>query len=412
MNGFANRMFAGVVGIFLLLAVMFLVFQYQRETEYKVDILNNRLQVVNYQVASSDTVPTILLPGGCRITIFDLKGNVLFDNEQDAAIMSNHLNRKEILYALKYGSGYDIERSSESMNGEQFFYSATLFKDKGIIVRSALPYNIQLRKDLTIDRTFIIFIIIITLVLCLVLYQIAHRLATVERQRVDMEKQQLKRQLTQNAAHELKTPTASISAYLETILSDPNLPEDTRRHFLERSYVQCQRMKNILSDMSALAKMDAAVIHCVPMRIAMQELLESIKVDSHLALEQNGMTLSINTPVTVMGDRQMVHSIFRNLIDNAIVYAGHGKFVTINATVVGRMAEFFVSDNGVGVPEEHLPHLCERFYRIDKGRSRKLGGTGLGLAIVKNAVLLHGGEIQLTTTPGGGLTVRLTLPIS
>ena len=410
---FANKMFISVVGIFLLLAVVFLLFQYQRETEYKVDILNNKLQVINYQVGSTYPDTSTQLPENCRLTIITTDGDVLFDNEQEISQMGNHLNRKEIQQALKKGSGYDIQRHSETTD-EAFFYSATLFEDKGVIVRSALPYDNQLYHDLAIDKTFIIVIVMISVILCIVLYQIARRLAESERQLVEHEKQQLKRQLTQNAAHELKTPTASISAYLETMLNDETLSEENRRHFLERSYAQCQRMSNILSDMSALAQMDSVQQVKEPLRINIRELLQNIADEVRLDLEKSQMTLDIpSDDLFIIGDRSLVYSIFRNLIDNAIAYAGQGKHISIKVIPTnGEMAEFVVSDNGVGVPEEHLPHLCERFYRIDKGRSRKLGGTGLGLAIVKNAILLHGGEITLSATPGGGLSVRFSLPLA
>ena len=405
-----------MVGIFLLLAIMFLVFQYQRETEYKVDILHNRLQVVNYQAEEAWPDTLSILPANCRLTVLSTDGKVLYDNEKPAAQMTNHIDRKEIKLALDKGTGYDIQRKSETVD-EKFFYSATFFKEKGLIVRSALPYDSQLYKELTIDKTFVYFILGITIALCLVLYQIARRLALSERHRVEGEKQQLKRQLTQNAAHELKTPTASISVYIETMLNDPNLPEETRQHFLERSFVQCKRMTNILSDMSALAKMDAVEQVKEPMRIDARQLLEDISSDVQLALKEAQMEMKINLDnITILGDRSLIYSVFRNLVDNAIAYAGKGSEtdalrITVSATQINsEMVEFFVSDNGVGVPREHLPHLCERFYRIDKSRSRKLGGTGLGLAIVKNAILLHGGEIDLMPTPGGGLTVRLTLP--
>ena len=411
-TGFANRMFASVVGIFLLLAIMFLVFQYQRETEYKVDILHNRLQVINYQAEAlwPDTMRT--LPENTRLTVISADGTVLYDNVHRVDSMANHLNRKEVAQALRDGDGYDIQRNSMTL-GDKFFYSATYFKEKNIVVRSALPYNGQLYKDLTIDKTFAFFILGITVVLCIVLFQIARRLALSEREKVEGEKQQLKRQLTQNAAHELKTPTASISAYLETLLADDStLTDEQRRHFLERSYAQCQRMTNILSDMSALARMDSVQQLKEQKRIRLKDLVQTILDEVNIALRDADMTVNLNvSDITVYGDQSLIYSIFRNLIDNSIAYAGPSTSINVYAAnMANGMVEIYVSDNGVGVPSQHLPHLCERFYRIDKGRSRKLGGTGLGLAIVRNAVLLHGGEIDMLPTPPHGLTVRFTLP--
>ncbi|MCF0196049.1 MAG: hypothetical protein HUK03_02210, partial [Bacteroidaceae bacterium] len=336
LHSFANRMFISVVSIFLLLAISFVVLQYRRESDYRIDILNNRLQVVNYQAESVWRDTAFVVPPSperCRLTVLDLQGRVLYDNEMDAVTMGNHLDRKEVRQALEKGSGYDIQRGSASMVGEMFFYSATLFRDKGIIIRSAQPYNSQLYDDLAIDKTFIYFIVAITVLLCVVLYSIAKRLAQTERQRVENEKQQLKRQLTQNAAHELKTPTASISAYLETLLTSDNLSDEQRRTFLERSFAQCQRITSILSDMSALAQMDAVQQVSERAPINIRQLVENVTGDVHLALNEAQMTLVNNVvDATVLGDRSLVYSIFRNLIDNAIAYAGQGRKITVSAT--------------------------------------------------------------------------------
>ena len=132
-------------------------------------------------------------------------------------------------------------------------------------------------------------------------------------------------------------------------------------------------------------------------------------------MQDKGITPELHAPdhVEVWGDQSLLYSIFRNLIDNVIAYATGATHMRINCHEIkleGRhFYEFSVSDNGCGVAPQHLEHLFERFYRIDKGRSRKLGGTGLGLAIVKNAVAVHGGQVAAHPSPGGGLTVSFTL---
>ena len=137
--------------------------------------------------------------------------------------------------------------------------------------------------------------------------------------------------------------------------------------------------------------------------------------DTALQLQEKGITPSLQLPqhVDVLGDQSLIYSIFRNLIDNVIAYAIGASRLDIICTELeaeGRhFYEFSVSDNGPGVEAQYLDHLFERFYRIDKGRSRKLGGTGLGLAIVKNAVAVHGGTTTAQPTPGGGLTIRFTI---
>ena len=234
------------------------------------------------------------------------------------------------------------------------------------------------------------------------------------------EKARLKRQLTQNAAHELKTPAMSIHGYLESILDNPNMPEDKKKHFLERCYAQSMRMNKLLLDMSALTRLDEMDTnhfrnHGEYQNVDVVQIVRSILDDTALALQQKGITPRLKMPqqVIIVGDSSLIYSIFRNLVDNVIAYATGASLVEITCKPVvsdnSKLYEFTVSDNGPGVEPQHLEHIFERFYRVDKGRSRKLGGTGLGLAIVKNAVTVHGGTVTAFPTPGGGLTVMFTL---
>jgi signal transduction histidine kinase len=145
------------------------------------------------------------------------------------------------------------------------------------------------------------------------------------------------------------------------------------------------------------------------------QIIQNVLDDTALQLQEKGITSSLQTPqhIEVHGDQSLIYSIFRNLIDNAIAYATGASELKIACNEIEKEGrhfyEFLVSDNGTGVEAQHLNHLFERFYRVDKGRSRKLGGTGLGLAIVKNAVAAHGGQATALSTPGGGLTIRFTL---
>ncbi len=217
----------------------------------------------------------------------------------------------------------------------------------------------------------------------------------------------LKKQLTQNISHELKTPVSSIQGYLETILNRDNIPPEKVRLFLERSYAQSNRLTNLLQDISSLNKMTEASTMLVMEDINIHNLVHGIESDVHLQLEVNKMTMHIELPegLTIRGNNSLLYSVFRNLIDNAIAYAGNNTAVTIRLTKEDNHTCYFeVSDNGIGIDQKHLNHIFERFYRVDKGRSRKAGGTGLGLAIVKNAVIVHGGNIEATSTLGEGVT--------
>ena len=469
-KSFQRNLLLSLGGVFLLFAVCFSVYQYQREKDYKIDILHSRLQMYNYEMVQTlgeDSLTNSKLfhnyverhqIEGLRVSVIDKEGQVILDSyDTNIDSLDNHLQRTEIQQALHDGNGYDIKRVSQSTH-ETYFYSATRFND--VIVRAAVPYSVELTRSLQVDNTYIYFAAALTLLLGIVLYHITHRISrhigylrefavkAEEGEELDHElerrlpndelgdishtiitlywklrhseedKVRIKRQLTQNAAHELKTPAASIHGYLESILDNPDMPEEKKKHFLERCYAQSERMTKLLQDMSALTKLDEMDddrsredYH----QVNVLQIIQSVIDDTALQLHDKGIAASLQVPcrVEVLGDASLIYSIFRNLIDNAIAYATGATRLDIvckEAESEGRhFYEFAVSDNGPGVEPQHLDHLFERFYRIDKGRSRKLGGTGLGLAIVKNAVAAHGGTATAQFTPGGGLTIRFTL---
>ena len=471
-KSFQRNLLLSIGGVFLLFAVCFSFYQYQREKEYKIDILHSRLQMYNYEMVQTigeDSLTNSRLfrdyvarhqVEGLRVSVINQKGRVILDSyDTNVDSLGNHLQRTEIRQALHTGSGYDIKRMSQSTH-ETYFYSATRFGD--VIIRAAVPYSAELTRSLQADNTYIYFAGFLTLMLGIVLYYITHRISRhigylrefavkaeegekldheLERRLPDDElgdishtiimlywklrhseedKLRIKRQLTQNAAHELKTPAASIHWYLESILDNPEMQEDKKKHFLERCYAQSERMSKLLLDMSALAKLDEwddnkAMTRQAFHQVDVLQVIQSVLDDTSLQLQDKGITPSLQVPqhVEVLGDQSLIYSIFRNLVDNAIAYAVGASRLEIACSEIeteGRhFYEFLVRDDGPGVETQHLEHLFERFYRIDKGRSRKLGGTGLGLAIVKNAVAVHGGSATALTTPGGGLTIRFTL---
>lgn len=227
------------------------------------------------------------------------------------------------------------------------------------------------------------------------------------------EQARMKQQITQNIAHELKTPVSSIQGYLETILNNPDLPPEMLRKFIERSFAQSNRLTNLLQDISTLTRMTEAGQMIDVSEVDIAPMIHNIATELALKLEEKQMTVDVNVPkkMIIQGNSSLLYSIFRNLMDNAIAYAGNGSHVNIVCYSEDEESYYFsFSDNGVGVAPQHLGRIFERFYRVDKGRSRKLGGTGLGLAIVKNAVLFHGGNINARPTgTGHGLEFIFTL---
>ena len=574
---FSRKLFLSVLSLFIVFALCFIAYQYQREKDYKVELLDMQLQDYNERLHmklhdlditwwDKTLNPYIAryVNQDLRVTIIDLRGRVLFDNFGDSLKMENHIRRPEIQKALRDGKGYDVRRMSET-TGVSYFYSATLY-DK-FIIRSALPYDLNLLRYLSADPHFIWFTIAVTLLLAFFFYRFTARLGKainqlrefakradknepidtdtdfphnelgeisehivqiykrlretkealyIEREKLithlqtsreglgvftkekkeilvnnlfiqysnlisdsnleetedifaisefksitdfidkaskrfsneekrmslninkngrvfiieciifqdrcfeisindvtqEEEQVRLKRQLTQNIAHELKTPVSSIQGYLETIVSNENLPREKMQIFLERCYAQSNRLTRLLRDISVLTRMDEAANMIDMEKVDISLLVGNIVNEVALELEEKHIAVvnSLRPKIQLRGNYSLLYSIFRNLMDNAIAYAG--THIRINISCFREDENFYYfsfADTGVGVPPEHLNRLFERFYRVDKGRSRKLGGTGLGLAIVKNAVLIHGGTISAKNNPGGGLEFIFTL---
>ena len=281
-------------------------------------------------------------------------------------------------------------------------------------IRTFLNKNIRnlnrkkkvLRESVTIDKNGKIF-----LIECILFLDNSYEIYINDISRQE-EESRMKRQLTQNVSHELKTPVSSIQGYLETILSNPDLSPDKRQFFLERCYSQSTRLTGLLRDISVLNRLDEASEMFDLTEVNITKLIAEIQKECSQDMEEKHITSEIILPgdPTVFGNNSLLYSIFRNLYDNAIAYAGENIKITVNCYKEDPKYYYFsFSDNGVGIPEEHINRIFERFYRVDKGRSRKIGGTGLGLSIVKNGVNFHKGQISAKSSPGKGVTFFFTL---
>ena len=263
-----------------------------------------------------------------------------------------------------------------------------------------------LRESVTIDKNGKIF-----LIECILFLDNSYEISINDISRQE-EESRMKRQLTQNVAHELKTPVSSIQGYLETIISNPELTPDKRQFFLERCYSQSTRLTGLLRDISVLNRLDEASEMFDLSDINIPKLIVEIQKECSKEMEEKQITSEVILPgdPTIHGNYSLLYSIFRNLYDNAIAYAGEGSQITVNCYKEDPKFYYFsFADNGVGISEEHINRIFERFYRVDKGRSRKVGGTGLGLSIVKNGVNFHKGQISAKSSPGKGVTFFFTL---
>lgn len=464
-----RRLFSWLLAYSWLMVLCFAAFQYHRERRFKAEELNIRLQSLNESllasIGQSDTVSHLgpLPPiAGLRVSVIDLQGRVLYDNTLDSLPKKSHLERQEIVDAVANGSGYALRRHSES-TGQTYFYSAR--KGKNRIVRTAVPYSVSLRVLLRADYGFLWFMIGVTSAMSLLGYfatrrvglhvsrlnrfaekaergerifdtepfphdelgdisnhivrlyaQLQQAVAARDREHrqallAEQEKIRIKKQLTNNINHELKTPVAAMQACLETLMTHRDLPPEKRDEFIARCHANGERLKNLLADVSLITRMDDGGTAIARTRIDLREIIAEACEDFALPAAGRGVELlnGVSEPLPLTGNAALLASVFRNLIDNALAYSGCRRIEIRLLASDDDTVALSVADDGCGVAEEHLPHLFERFYRVDKGRSRQAGGTGLGLSIVKNAVLWHGGDITAENRHGGGLQFRFTL---
>lgn len=472
---YSRRLFIWLLGYSLLLVGCFVIFQYHREKEFKTTEVNSQLQLINnFIIAELDDGKDIreidyteFHPfDRLRVSVLDKSGYIVFDTYPDSMPRQDHSRREEIRKAMAKGKGYAVHRHSES-TGETYFYSATKGHD-GMIVRTAVPYVVSLDSLLKADYGFLWIMGAVTLIMCTLGYFATRRVgqhiirlnrfaqnaekgvrisdiepfphdelgeisnhiirlyaelqqANADRDREhrislheQQEKERIKKQLTNNINHELKTPVASIQVCLETMINHPNINDAKRMEFLRRSLSHCERLKKLLADVSMITRMDDGGTAIVKEEVNLSEIIAEAVADKQSLASSRGMRIDNNIvdPLPMNGNPTLLLSIFNNLIDNAIAYSGGSKIEISPLRIDSTTIVLSFSDDGIGVAEEHLPRLFERFYRIDKGRSRAAGGTGLGLSIVKNAVLMHGGSITVANTPTGGLTFTITLSVT
>ena len=227
-----------------------------------------------------------------------------------------------------------------------------------------------------------------------------------EADRIEM----MRRDFIANASHELRTPLTVINGFLEIALAQPNLESHTRQSHLKLMSEQGQRMQNLVEDMLTLTRLESIDYPMRPEPVAIRTLLEAILQEAQaLSAGQHELQMEIDGP-DILGSTDELRSAFGNLVSNAVRYTPAGGRISIKWTLTNSFPQLIVQDSGIGIRPEHIPRLTERFYRVDKGRSRETKGTGLGLAIVKHVLLRHHANLVINSKLGDGTTFKIKFP--
>ncbi|MDK2866554.1 MAG: two-component system, OmpR family, phosphate regulon sensor histidine kinase PhoR [Clostridiales bacterium] len=223
--------------------------------------------------------------------------------------------------------------------------------------------------------------------------------------------EQMRSDFVSNVSHELKTPLTSIKGFVDTLKNGAISDEGTALRFLDIIDIESDRLYRLINDILILSEIERMDKDYDKERVEVCEVIDEVVDMLSLKAEQKniGLSAEMDGPMTMLGNRDRVKQMMINLVDNALKYTEVGE-VNIKITSTGNWIKITVSDTGIGIPEEHLNRLFERFYRVDKGRSRNQGGTGLGLSIVKHIVLLYKGKISVTSTVNGGTTFEILFP--
>lgn len=389
-----------------------------------------------------------------RATIIKTDGTVLADNGvTDAEELENHLDREEVKLALSKGQGY-AKRYSETLH-RHMLYAAILSENGEYVLRMAVPYE-GLYMYLKVLIPAVILGIIVAMIASFFLAErfarsvttplkeIAGELRKVDKGEPDIfmkhyqydelnviidamnqmsaeigtyvKKLELERIIRQeffsNASHELKTPITSIKGYTELLSSGLVTKEEVQMDFLSRIEKEADHMTNLINDILMISKLETKEMQVERISLQMYPLVEEVLAALDPMAGDYGVKIYTECkPLTVEANMQQVRELLNNLLVNAIKYNKPEGIVRLTITSENQDMIIIVSDTGVGIPKEAQNRVFERFYRVDKGRSKKMGGTGLGLSIVKHIVNYYGGTIQLESQIDVGTTFTVRLPI-
>ncbi len=370
-----------------------------------------------------------------RVSIITPDGEVIYDNNANIGKMDNHLDREEIKEALETGTGQAVRKSTTLE--KSLYYHAVLLED-GNILRAAREVNNIL--SIFYNSVPVIFVMVVVLfLLCMVIAgyftrkllepieylannldedkrietysELTPFMNTIYKQHEDIIKSARMRQdFTANVSHELKTPLTSISGYSELIENGMATDDDIRR-FAKEIHKNSSRLLTLINDIIRLSELDATDVSHTFEPINLYSIAETCVNMLQINAEKHQVTLTFEgEPAEVMSTKEMMEELVYNLCDNAIRYNNENGTVHVSLKEEEDKVVLSVKDTGIGIPKDHQERVFERFYRVDKSRSKSTGGTGLGLAIVKHIVVQSNAEIELYSEKGIGTEIKIIFP--
>ena len=376
---------------------------------------------INAQMLSAakvfDQGEQISLPSGdLRVTWVAEDGTVLYDNEAEAASLPNHADRPEIRQALAQGTGETVRRS-DTFNMNTFYYALRLSdgtvlrlaaqaRSMGSVFLAAGPVVVLAQLIAPIDQMAEHLDEPGSVTVYRELEPFSHKIRSQHEKILAAAKS--RQDFTANVSHELKTPLTAISGYAE-LIENRMVDQDQQIHFAGEIRKNAARLLSLINDILQLSELDDAdrprQVQSVELFALAREVCQAMLVQA----ESRRIRLQcFGREACVTGDREMLKELMENLIQNAIRYNREGGFVQVTVKESAGKAVLMVEDNGIGIPKDAQDRVFERFYRVDKSRSRETGGTGLGLAIVKHIAMLHDAAITLDSDLGRGTKITVT----
>lgn len=426
-------MFISAVGILLTFCLSTVIF-YELFKSEVVDELKTYADVIKEtqayeQIPQGNYNPSV---DDLRITMIKKDGKVFYDSFADVKKMENHANRQEVRQALKHGNGKAI-RTSDTMDKSTFYYAVRL--DDGNILRAAKESRSIWSVFIKVTPAILILILVIfaiskmlsdvlTKSLLLPIEEMSENLDhlddittykelmpfinTIQEQHKNiLMNAKMRQEFTANVSHELKTPLTAISGYSELIQNGMTNEEETIR-FAGEIHKSAKRLLTLINDTIRLSQLDTSEQKVIYEAIDLYKIAEDCVNMLKFSAENHGITISIHgTNAYLEGNKEMLEEVVYNLCDNAIRYNNEGGKVDVTVKPVKGKIYLCVEDNGIGISKEHQERIFERFYRVDKSRSKSTGGTGLGLAIVKHIIQQHGAHMELTSEKGKGTKIEI-----